>query len=348
MDISFFLGANSGGGFHSLYGDFPGDGDAVVHIIKGGPGTGKSGYMRAIAEAARSRGLDAELILCSGDPASLDGLYLPALRQAWVDGTAPHVREPLAFGVDCDYVNLGIFCRLPLSRPDRERTLELNARYKALYRQAYAFLAAARQLRAARPVAALNVEEAERIRRRARAILLKAGVGSGGGRERRRFVSAYSCAGMLRLNGSFNALCKLIYIVGDSMGEAPQVLELVRDEALTLGAELISCPDPLEPEKLQALLLPESGLGFAAAGFSPAHQRRFGPASGFSKAEAAELRRLRAPAQSLERRTMALALEKLGAAKALHDELELLYRPYMDFPALDAFTEASLSRIFGG
>lgn len=348
MDISFFLGANSGDGFHSLYGDFPGDGDAVVHIIKGGPGTGKSGYMRAIAEAAGRRGLDAELILCSGDPASLDGLYLPALRQAWVDGTAPHVREPLAFGVDCDYINLGAFCRLPLSWPDRERTPELNARYKALYRQAYAYLSAARQLRAARPVAALDRDEAERVRRRARTVLVKAGVRSGGGRERRRFVSAYSCAGMLRLNDSIDMLCGSIYTVGDSLGEAPQVLELVRDEALALGAELISCPDPLEPEKLQALLLPEPGLGFVVPGFSPAHSRRFGPVSGLSKAEAAELRRLRAPAQSLERRTVALALEKLGDAKALHDELELLYRPYMDFPALDAFTEASLSRIFGG
>ena len=32
------------------------------------------------------------------------------------------------------------------------------------------------------------------------------------------------------------------------------------------------------------------------------------------------------------------ALEKLRQAKALHDQLEAVYKPYIDFPALDAFT----------
>ena len=40
----YFLGANSKDGFVSLYGDFPPDG-SFLHIIKGGPGTGKSGFM---------------------------------------------------------------------------------------------------------------------------------------------------------------------------------------------------------------------------------------------------------------------------------------------------------------
>ena len=34
-------------------------------------------------------------------------------------------------------------------------------------------------------------------------------------------------------------------------------------------------------------------------------------------------------------------------AKALHDELELQYRPYMDFPALTDYTNAEIERIFG-
>ena len=32
--------------------------------------------------------------------------------------------------------------------------------------------------------------------------------------------------------------------------------------------------------------------------------------------------------------------------KALHDELEAVYRPYMDFAALTDFTEAEIARIF--
>ncbi len=53
-EFSFFLGANSKDGFYSLYGGFgsaPGD---YLTVIKGGPGTGKSGFMRK--DRARGRG----------------------------------------------------------------------------------------------------------------------------------------------------------------------------------------------------------------------------------------------------------------------------------------------------
>jgi hypothetical protein len=145
LDQKFFLAANSGQGFFSLYEGFPGK-TQFLHIIKGGPGTGKSGFMRRIRRAARDRGLDTVSILCSGDPESLDGLSVPALGQAWVDGTAPHVREPGLFGADADYVNLGQFCRLPLPDTARTRALALNRAYKERYSAAYALLEAAAAL----------------------------------------------------------------------------------------------------------------------------------------------------------------------------------------------------------
>ena len=78
-NTTFFLGANSAQGFYSLYSDFasrPGD---MLHIIKAGPGTGKSTFMRKIGQAAEERGYEVEYIICSGDPDSLDGVYIPAL-----------------------------------------------------------------------------------------------------------------------------------------------------------------------------------------------------------------------------------------------------------------------------
>lgn len=146
MIQQYFLGANCGKGFVSLYEGFPPSDRAFLHIIKGGPGGGKSGFMRAIAEAARERGLDVQQVLCSGDPDSLDGLYIPALGQAWVDGTAPHVEEPRSFGADSDYVNLGSFCRLPMTEHDADRAKALKEEYQALYAQAYALLEKAKAL----------------------------------------------------------------------------------------------------------------------------------------------------------------------------------------------------------
>lgn len=49
--VSFFLGANSPDGFYSLFEELT-DCDAVrdVYIIKGSAGSGKSSFMRKIAE----------------------------------------------------------------------------------------------------------------------------------------------------------------------------------------------------------------------------------------------------------------------------------------------------------
>ena len=94
MNISYFLGANTRSGFYSLYDGFPSGEDTFLHIIKGGPGNGKSRFMRRIGAAAESHGLDVEYVLCSGDPDSLDAVVIPDLKTALVDGTAPHAIVP--------------------------------------------------------------------------------------------------------------------------------------------------------------------------------------------------------------------------------------------------------------
>ena len=93
--IQYFLGANSPQGFYSLYDQLLSPETAnAIYIIKGGPGCGKSTLMRQVAAQAAQAGETAEYILCSGDPDSLDGVVLPRLKAALVDGTAPHVIEP--------------------------------------------------------------------------------------------------------------------------------------------------------------------------------------------------------------------------------------------------------------
>ena len=74
MAVEFFLGANSAHGFHSLYGDFASSPGDCLRLIKGGPGCGKSSFMRKLAESAEAHGFEVVYILCSGDPESLDGV----------------------------------------------------------------------------------------------------------------------------------------------------------------------------------------------------------------------------------------------------------------------------------
>lgn len=327
MTQTYFLGANSKDGFVSLYEEFPPAPEDYLHIIKGGPGTGKSTFMRKIAQAALDHGLDVHYVLCSGDPDSLDGVYLPQRHVAWVDGTAPHVREPHCFAGDSDYVNIGIFCRGPLSDPDAQRVKELTASYQALYQEAYSFLRAAAALVWEVPVPPL----AETGIRSQIDVLLRPedGAASITGRQSRRFLRALSCQGDCRLSGEISNLCKFIYRV-----DTPALLYALD----RWTGDCILCPSPLDPQQPEALLIPERSLAFVASDWCLPGARALASV-GPLPADLAELRQLR-------QRLLELSFQRLRSAKLLHDQLEAVYRPYVDFDALAAFTEAQIAALF--
>ncbi len=346
MKQCYFLGANSQNGFVSLYGGFaaaPGD---RLHVIKGGPGTGKSSFMRRIAAQAEKLGLDAQLVLCSGDPASLDGVYLPALRQGWVDGTAPHTLDPAVFGASGDYVNLGRFCRLPLAAADAAEALRLNTAYKALYAQAYACLSAAASLRKGAHDALWRGELREHVEKRLSSLLRRRAPGGGSGRESRRFLSALSCDGVLRLGGEIAQLCPTVCTLEDGFDLAADALRFAAAESARLGFERILCPSPLAPEEPEALLLPDAGLALLRGDWSLEGARRIRLDALVSPEERRALRLPLRRCRQLAQSALDEGLDRLRRAKALHDELEAVYRPYMDFDALSDFCERELARIF--
>ena len=320
MDTVFFLAANSSRGFYSLYDGFPERRGVFMSIIKGGPGTGKSGFMRRISAAAKQSGLDTEEIICSGDPDSLDALYIPALGRAWMDGTAPHVREPKVFAADAGYEDLGRFCAHPLGKNDAALAREIDRDYKAVYAQAYRLLAAAAQTADCAHETPLSCAGAEKISEL---------IGEAGepGFIKRRFLRAVSCKGRVRLAGTLRELCPRAVMLSD------EGLEHAARLAEGNGLSAVVCPQPLRPDKLDAVLLPERSLAFV----SRAWERES------TESIEAECENQYAP---LLDELLDAACAQLAKAKGMHDELERVYRPYMDFSALTEYTEGVISSLF--
>lgn len=346
MNETYFLGANTKDGFASLYGGFPPEG-AFLHIIKGGPGTGKSGFMRKLGKAAEAKGYDVHYVLCSGDPDSLDGVCIPALGAAWVDGTAPHVIEPSIFGAVEDYVNLGKFCRVPFSEAEREQMQDLNRRYKALYDRAYGYIAAAAALDRAALPELFGPEERSAVEKRVDGLLDRAlgRAKPGGGKSSSRFLSAVSCQGGLRLNGEVEKLCKLSYVFDDGYGGADLALRRAAQGAMERGADAVLCPDPVDPARLEAVLLPGCGVAFLGSGWETEGARHVRIDSLIPAEKQQALRPELKEAARLSGRIMAQAYEKLRQAKKLHDELEAVYKPHVDFPALTRFTDLEIKKL---
>ena len=125
-----FLAANSPSGFVSffdeLYNPYR---NCRAYIIKGGPGTGKSSFMKYIAVKAADRGYEAVLCPCSSDPDSLDGLIIKDLKTVIIDGTAPHTVEPVYPGACEEIINLGVFWNGDALYKNAEKNRIADSRY---------------------------------------------------------------------------------------------------------------------------------------------------------------------------------------------------------------------------
>ncbi|MEF9935416.1 MAG: hypothetical protein RR898_08580, partial [Clostridium sp.] len=65
------------------------------YIIKGRAGTGKSTLMKKLGKSGLCKGYEVEFYHCGLDPNSLDMVIIRDLSVAVLDGTAPHVVDPV-------------------------------------------------------------------------------------------------------------------------------------------------------------------------------------------------------------------------------------------------------------
>lgn len=340
--IQYFLGSNSPAGFYSLYSTLSDSPRAEqIYILKGGPGCGKSSFMRRVARHAQAAGQPTEEILCSGDPDSLDGVLLPGLRAVILDGTAPHVIEPRCPGALDRYVDLSRFYDCAALRPLREKLQTASEQYREHYQQAYRCLGAAGELRRNLQEAAGRPEVRRHLEKRAAGIIkreLKRGGGSGG--TEYCFLSALTHRGRVMLWDTVSAQAERVYSLSDSAGLAHDLLTPIFTAARAAGQRVIACRDPLAPHRLAHLLLPDLSLAFVtSAPEAPWPHRAHRHLRLDAMADSEELRARRP--QLRFTRKVAAALEEEGVsclaqAKRTHDELEGLYNPHVDFDGVYA------------
>ena len=360
MDIKhgtrFFLGANSPEGFCSLFGDFVsvGDGD-FLWVIKGGPGCGKSGFMKKIGKAAEERGYSVEYIACSLEPESMDGVYIPELHVGYVDGSAPHVVETYNVGAASSYLDLGAYYDIEGLRGKLPELLELEGRYAQEIERMRTLLSAAGAVNPRNLPELCSAESCNLAVRRVSGVVSrefgKGGRGKEGARAKRRFISTFTADGELFLEETVNSLCKKVYTLDNDFGLAPAYLDKVEAEALARGYSPIACPNPMEPKQLESVLIPELSLGF----ISISSRRRYSGAvyrhvrlDVLLPAELVrELRPRYRAAARMYNEILNLAGESMVQARSIHDEMEALYNPHVEFGAIDALAEKHLKMLLG-
>lgn len=349
--VHIFLGANSGEGFYSLYDQLLGGRFDDLLIIKGGPGCGKSSFMRAVAEKLAGAGLEQIYVNCSGDPDSLDGVLFPSIRTGLVDGTAPHALEPVYTAAHERYLDLTRFYDVEAAKTSREAIVAHSDAYRAAYAGAYRILRAADALESERRAAVYAAADFDRLLRRAEGIIRRElrGRGETRGRIDRAFLGGMTHRGELCRFDTVDALCPRVYELCDSCGLASAALERVADAAAEAGCDVLVCPNPDRPREPMHVLIPERGLAFVTSTArlpypGKAYRRLRIDAAATEKLTRAERAKLRLTGR-IERALRDEAEEALGRAKTEHDALEAAYNPCVDFAGVYALAEQEAERV---
>lgn len=351
--IDFFLGANSGSGFYNLYDQIGQPDDTYDFIVlKGGPGVGKSTMMKTIGAVAEEKGLAVEYIHCSGDPASLDAVVIPQLQAAVADGTAPHVIEPRYPAAVDRYVNLGCCYDVDRLKERRREVIACSSGYQAEYKKAYACLRACRAVQEECEESLRPWMDFEKLQRRIRNAWIRErdGKKKRNGRETRRFLGGLTPAGLCWCEESIHTLCQRIYAMQDTYHLAAPALADLRHMILADGYDVLVCLDPDCPARISHLLIPELGLGFVTVDEHMILHKKSARKILVDQMLNREQYRLMRGSIRLKKRLEA-ALREEGAehlrlAGEKHGELELIYRPFVNFEAVEAMTAEECRRIF--
>lgn len=351
--LHFFLGANTPQGYVSRFDQLADPaGGWREFVIKGGPGTGKSTLMKRVAAAADDRCGQIELIHCSSDADSLDGVILHDVKTAIADGTSPHVIEPKYPGAFEQLVDLSSCWDEHALFENREAIMALSAKISRCHEHCCRFLGAAGSLLSDTYRIALEGTSVSKIVKATRRIALsefKGGPG-GQGRESVRFLSCITNKGPVLFDDTAKALCDRIYLVDDVYGASSRLfLSALRSQALESGWDIITCYCPLSPfEKIEHLFIPALRLGFMTANdnhlpdiepYKIVRSRRFTDPEQIRAHRKRISFNKKASAQMLEQ-----AARLLAEAKSLHDQLESYYTAAMDFAAVDAVCERTLQK----
>lgn len=341
-----FLGGNTPMGFFSYFDQLIRPERAQrLYILKGGPGTGKSSFMKSIAKAFQEAGHAVEAFHCSSDPESLDAVRIPALEVAWVDGTAPHEIEPKFPGIFDEIVDFGAFLDPTVLQERKQQVLEVQAEVRHGFQQTYRYLAAAKSIHenivAANTAAMAHGRLNERIQQIVAAIFGHRTPSKVTGHSRRLFASAVTPVGITQfLPSLMDSVPKRIVVTGEPGTGKSTLLKAVAQAAVTQGFDLDIFHSPLDPHAIDHVIIPRLGVAVITSTVISPYEHpdatlvNLNEYRDYDKVK--RHRQQTEDAMALFRQVLDRAVQTLAETKAVRDVLEGYYVDAMDFSKVEA------------
>lgn len=139
MENEMFSGVYAKNGYFPLIEHYV-KGCKKVFILKGTPGCGKSTLLKRLCTYADNKQVNYDIIKCSSDYNSLDGVIFKDSQIAVVDGTAPHIIEDSLPILKHITVNLVQGCDETVVKANAIKLFDLNNIKRNAYSKAYALV----------------------------------------------------------------------------------------------------------------------------------------------------------------------------------------------------------------
>jgi len=350
-----FSGGNTPDGFVSFFGSILSEAETSGTVyLKGPSGSGKSTFIKKAGAHFEAAGYDTEYFHCSNDAESLDGLRVRGLEIGVVDGTAPHVCDPVLPCAADGIVNLG--CCIDGGIGDfKNELLSLNGEKKRYYEKAYNYLKAAHDIRLNDRIiygGSLNVRKLNRTTLEI-CKKLKWKEQSKQGRNRRLFASSITPGGLKNFLGTLFGAERVYVLKGeDGTGTETMLSDILRAaNQRGFDTECFFCPG--NPGKLEHLAIPRVDVCFTTENkyhtYKPKKSNMqeidFGDFhdSGIINGNSGEILYNGGVFDELLKKAMGT----MKLARAAHDGIEEIYSKYMDFGKLDAIYGETVARLEG-
>lgn len=345
----YFLASNSCEGFVSYFDTSydPNDG-WKAYIIKGGPGTGKSTFMKRVAKACLDRGYRPHICPCSSDPDSLDLVVVPKIKTVIMDGTAPHTTDPKYAGAVENILNFGEFWDAEKLSSKQSEIIAVTNNNKVLHKTASIYLLTAGNLLKDNFLREQKAINETKIKDYAFKICRKNIKGRGKKSEEKvRFLSAVSPQGVVSYPETIFKYTDTPLIIKDFYGAVSnEILKEVRLFALNKGFRVLSFKNSFLPQYLEHIVIP--ALNFAVVTENnfihfncDARRVHF---ERFLDKDKLNLKRFKYNKKAANE-LLNSAVDTLKLAKRVHDDLEKFYIDAIDYSKLDDFTNEFIERI---
>lgn len=346
--LDFLLGALSPTGFCGYYAQAVSDnGGTTAALLKAAPGCGKSTLLKRVADELVLQGEKVELIHCSQDPQSLDGVICKKRKFVIVDATSPHSLEPeypIAFE---DIISLYSALDRGFLQQNRKALVTLFKKCKGLQERATRYITAAGSLLQDSMRVAVSCTDIAKAQAFAAGLGQKYFAKNGSGAfEDIRLLSAITLDGLIFYDETVKKLAKNLIVLEDEFGAASKaMLHVIRAEALKREHKIITCYCSMSPyDKIEHIFIPELSVGFVTSNQYHAIENtdcRVIHCARFCDKEGLKLRRKRLRFNKKAIAELFCQASIIQAeAKECHDELESYYVRAIDFKILDkAFAE---------